>query len=292
MKIAVTGSNGQLGCELCRRLGANAIPLALPAFDITDRECVFEFMETERPQIVINCAAYTLVDQAENEAELCRRINTEAVRFWADACKQINSMLVQISTDYVFGGSDRRVPYTEMDSPAPLCVYGRTKRDGELAALTAERSLVVRTCGLYGHTPRKTNFVKTMLRLAADRDRLRVVNDQQCTPSYVPHVAEGIMALIDKQATGIYHLVNSGSTTWYGFALEIFRQSNIDVSVVPITTAEFAARARRPAYSVLDTSKYRALGGPPMPAWECGLAEYFAARPIGVCLEAAEKTPS
>ena len=285
MRIAVTGAYGQLGSELCRLLGADAVPLDIDTLDLTDGPAVEKTLGDLCPAAVINCAAYTQVDRAESEPQQCRAVNATAVEHLARACARLDCPLVQISTDYVFGGHpERTTPYCEDDPPSPQGVYARTKREGEQAAARHVRKhLIVRTCGLYARPAdqRAGNFVKTMLRLGKAGKELRVVADQHCTPSYVPHVARAVLFLLGVPSGppapwGIYHVVNRGATTWYEFAAEIFRQAGIDVSLRPITTAEYGAAAPRPAYSVLDTTKYHALGGPAMPTWRDALEEYFA----------------
>ena len=309
MPILVTGAHGQLGGELCRQLGDDAVGLDIDGLDLTDGPAVLAAMRRLRPTAVINCAAYTQVDRAETEPGRCRAVNATAVEHLARACGELDCPLVQISTDYVFGGEAGERGYREDDPPAPQGVYAKTKVEGELAAARHAKHLIVRTCGLYARPSdeRAGNFVKTMLRLGASGKPLRVVADQHCTPSYVPHVAQAVLFLLDTKGTapdagaisgnlrtlpasgpvpvsfvpvraswGIYHVTNRGQTTWYDFAEEIFRLAKMDASLQPITTAEYAAAAPRPAYSVLDTTAYHRLGGPAMPAWQAALAEYFA----------------
>ena len=286
MKIAVTGAYGQLGGELCRRLGADAVPLEIDTLDLTDGPAVISALLELKPDAVINCAAYTQVDQAENEVEACRAVNVTAVENLARACGKLECPLVQISTDYVFhGGPDRTTPFGEGEFPSPEGVYARTKLDGERAAARHAAHLIVRTCGLYARPTddRAENFVKTMLRLGRSGSELRVVADQRCTPSYVPHVAEAVLFLLEATRSGatrwgVFHVTNRGATTWYEFAGEIFRQAGIEVSLTPITTADYGAATVRPAYSVLDTTAYHRLGGPAMPTWQSALAAYFAER--------------
>lgn len=279
MNIAVTGAGGQLGGELCRRLGERAISLDLPQFDLTDRDKTIQTLLDLRPGAVINTAAYTLVDRAEQEADRCRRINAEGVAHLAEACRRLDVPLVQISTDYVFGRDlNRSTPYREDDAVGPLGVYAQTKLEGEAQAAAWHKHIIVRTCGLYGRRGPQTaasNFVDTMLRLGREGKPLRIVDDQYCTPSYVPHVAQALLFLVEAGHFGTYHVVNRGSTTWHGFASEIFRQSDLQVEITRITTAEYGAPAPRPLYAVLDTNKYHALGGPAMPTWQNALAEYL-----------------
>jgi len=284
MKIIVTGAYGQLGRELCRELRSQAVPLEIDTLDLTDGPAVHLTLVRLKPDAVINCAAYTQVDQAESEPERCRAVNVTAVEHLARACGELDCPLVQISTDYVFDGPpERTIPYREDDLPSPQGVYARTKLEGERAAARGAKHLIVRTCGLYAHpTDRQAkNFVRTMLRLGARGRKLRVVSDQHCTPSYVPHVARAVLFLAGTEGSepapwGVYHVTNRGATTWYEFAVEIFRQSGMEVSLEPIRTAEYGSAAPRPAYSVLDTTAYHRLGGPAMPDWKQALAEYFA----------------
>jgi dTDP-4-dehydrorhamnose reductase len=294
-----------LGGELCRQLAVRAIPVDIDTLDLCDGRAVAARVRQLRPSAVINCAAYTQVDKAETEPEKCRAVNAIAVEHLARACGELDCPLVQISTDYVFGATrpDPR-PWTEQDPPSPQGVYARTKFEGERAAAGHPKHLIVRTCGLYARPsdPRAANFVKTMLRLGAARPKgdypnsrrsengtvplepreIRVVADQHCTPTYVPHLARAILFLLDHGGTsvpwGAYHVTNTGDTTWHDFAVEIFRLARMPVTVHPITTADYAAPAPRPSYSLLDTTAYHRLAGPPMPDWRSALVEYFAER--------------
>jgi dTDP-4-dehydrorhamnose reductase len=283
MKIVITGAYGQLGGELCRQLGNAAIPTDVDTLDLTNGQAVFERMIVQKPDAIINCAAYTQVDKAETEPEKCRAVNATAVENLARACKYLDCPMVQISTDYVFGATTPTPrPWRENDPTAPQGVYARTKLEGELMAARHAKHLVVRTCGLYAPPSdlRAVNFVRTMLRLGASRKELRIVNDQHCTPTYVPHLAKAIVFLLqaaskDAAPWGIYHVTNTGEATWAEFAAEIFRLAKLPVTIHPITTAEYGAPAERPSYSVLDTSAYHRLGCPRMPDWREALAEYF-----------------
>jgi dTDP-4-dehydrorhamnose reductase len=284
MRIAVTGAYGQLGGELCRQLGARAIALDVDTLDFSNAAAVADAFLRLKPDAVINCAAYTQVDRAESEPEICRAINATAVERIAEACGKLDCPLVQISTDYVFGAAPSQPrPWREEDLPSPQGVYARTKLEGEQAAARHAKHIIVRTCGLYARPsdPRAKNFVKTMLRLGRERSELRVVADQCCTPTYVPHLARAILWLAGTAngrfaPWGLYHVTDGGQTTWHEFAQEIFRLAKMDVTVCPITTAEYGAAAARPPYSVLDTARYHRLGGPAMPDWQSSLAEYIA----------------
>jgi len=284
MKIAVTGAYGQLGSELCRQLGDAAIPLDIDTLDLTDEAATIAQMAALKPSAVINCAAYTQVDKAENDWERCRTINALAVEHLVRACGMLDCPLVQISTDYVFGAV-RAVPrsWCESDPPSPQGVYAKTKLEGEQAAAGCVKHLIVRTCGLYARPAdaKAANFVRTMLRLGAERAELQIVGDQYCTPTYVPHMARAVLFLVGAAngrpaPWGTYHVTNSGETTWSEFAAEIFHLAGMQVAIHSITSAEYGARAARPSYSVLDTTAYHRLGGPAMPSWKAALAEYFA----------------
>lgn len=279
-RVAVTGSEGQLGGEICRQLGRRATGLTRSDCDLSRPEEISRVLRAAQPSAVINCAAYTAVDRAEEEPDLCRAVNTTAVGQLAKECRELDCPLVQISSDYVFGGSAARTtPYRESDPVGPQGVYAISKRDAEVQTAACPKHLIVRTCGLYC-PPRgpaqNPNFVATILRLAEQRPYLKIVDDQRCTPSYVLHVAEAIVFLLDLGAKGTFHVVNSGSATWFEFAAEILRHAGKTTPIHPITTAQFGAPAPRPAYSVLDTAKYHRLGGPALPDWQEGLAAYFA----------------
>jgi dTDP-4-dehydrorhamnose reductase len=284
MKIVVTGAYGQLGGEICRQLGATAIPTDVDTLDLTNGQAVFERMIVLKPDAIINCAAYTQVDKAEAEPEKCRAVNATAVENLARASKYLDCPMVQISTDYVFGAvMPNPRPWREDDPTAPQGVYAQTKLEGEQIVARHAKHLIVRTCGLYAQPSdlRAVNFVRTMLRLGASRPELRIVSDQHCTPTYVPHLAKAIRFLLeaapqDRAPWGVYHVTNTGEATWAEFAAEIFRLANLSVTIHPITTTEYGAPAARPSYSVLDTSAYHRLAGPRMPDWRAALAEYFS----------------
>ncbi|MFZ5830369.1 MAG: dTDP-4-dehydrorhamnose reductase [Planctomycetota bacterium] len=281
-QILVTGAAGQLGKELCLHLGERALGVDVAEIDLCDSPALRAALADIRPSAVVNCAAYTAVDKAESEPDLCRAVNTGAVAVLAAECRELEVPLVQISTDYVFGDPGPRRPWRENDPPSPRGAYATTKLEGEQVARRCPRHLIVRTCGLYARPTdeQAKNFVRTMLRLGSGGKPLKVVDDQHCTPSYVPHVARAIVFLLQAAESGrarwgTYHVTNDGETTWFEFAAEIFRIAKLDVVLERITTAEYGAPAPRPAYSVLSTSNYRALGGPPLPDWRDALTEYF-----------------
>lgn len=278
-RVLITGGDGQLGQALCRQFGPQALCCGRQTLDVTSRDQVTQLVERERPDVVVNCAAYTNVDQAERDVAPCMAVNSTGTAILAEACRNGSALLVQISTDYVFGrDTARRTPYLETDAPAPLSVYGRSKLEGERHVTLCPRHLILRTCGLYGHSTKGQNFVAKILQLARMRDSLGVVDDQQCTPTYVEHLAACIPFLTAHAPSGIYHLVSGGDTNWYEFASEILDLSQQHVRLERLTSAQFGARAQRPPYSVLDTSKYRSLGGPVMPHWKDALREFLLSR--------------
>jgi dTDP-4-dehydrorhamnose reductase len=260
-----------LGTELCRLLGDRAIPVTRSELDLRSLETISDFIRSMRPGAVINAAAYTKVDRAESEPEVCRAVNALAVREVAKACGRLDCPLVQVSTDYVYGSAaTRRVPYSEDDPPGPVNAYGHTKLAGEEFAAGHPRHYIVRTCGLYvaptAERPHQ-NFVASMLRLASDCMTIKIVNDQFCTPSYVPHVARAIQFLLSTESYGTYHITQRGAATWFEFASELVAALSLPVTIQAVLSGEYPTPARRPAYSVLDCAKYEALGGPRMPHW-------------------------
>jgi len=276
--MLVTGSRGQLGRALAR-VAAEApfelIGFDLPELDITDDAAVRATARAVRPDVVVNCAAFTSVDAAENDEPGALAVNGTAVNHLAAAANEVSAPLVQISTDYIFDGTSQR-PYREGDAPRPLNAYGRTKLAGERAAAAAARRLVVRTAWLFGEGG--PNFVETIRRrLAAGERHLEVVDDQRGCPTYARDLAEAMVGLVTAGATGIVHVVNDGDTTWCEFAREIVRQLGLDVEVQPITTRQAGRPAPRPLYSVLDTSRLRTLLGRRLPPWRNALARYLRA---------------
>jgi dTDP-4-dehydrorhamnose reductase len=283
VKYAVLGSAGQLGRDLCALLPGEVVPLTRSDADLTCPEALHRRLREIQPGAVVNCAAYNFVDRAEAEPDAAFAVNAAGVRALAGVCRDLGAFLVHFSTDYVFGADEsRRAPYTEDDEPGPVSVYGRSKLEGEKAVrASGAEHLIVRTCGLYGvwgSGGKGGNFVETMLRLAREGKPLRVVDDQICTPSYCPDVARAVVALLGTEARGTFHATNGGSCSWYEFARAIFKLAGMQVDVAPITSAEYGAAARRPAYSVLDCSAYHRLGLPLLRPWRDALAAYLAER--------------
>ncbi|HMC64913.1 MAG TPA: dTDP-4-dehydrorhamnose reductase [Gemmataceae bacterium] len=286
MRYAVLGAAGQLGRALCPRLPGDVVPLNRQQIDLTRPEMVRSALGELRPDIVINCAAYNLVNQAESELEVAFAVNAWGVRALAQACAERDCALVHFSTNYVFGlDSDRETPYRETDAPGPVNVYGLSKLAGEyLVRALCPRHYVIRTCGLYGlrgSGGKGGNFVETMLRSAGEGKALPVVDDQVCTPSYAVDVADATVALLQSGRYGLYHVTNAGSCSWYEFARQIFQMAGINGNLSRVTSAEYAAAARRPAYSVLAPEALRAVGLPLLRAWPDALAAYLEERQCG-----------
>lgn len=280
MRIAIIGARGQLGSELVRLLGDDAIPIGRDQADLAFPDTLRPVLQETQPDAVINCAAFTQVDRAEEAPEIAYTINAFAVREMARWCQTRNRLLVQISTDHVFGrDTSRQTPYTESDTPGPINTYGQSKLLGEQEASSlCSRHLIVRTCGLYGRYGqggKGTNFVETMLRLGTSGKAIRVVDDQLCAPTPAGCLASSLISLINSGARGLVHLTSQGDCTWYEFARTIFNLAGMSVDLLPITTSEFGARAPRPTYSVLTSEKG---AGPLLPWWQDGLAAYLKAR--------------
>jgi dTDP-4-dehydrorhamnose reductase len=280
--IALLGSGGQLGRDLAPLL-PDVVPLTRKDADLTNSAAVGDLLRRLRPRVVVNCAAFNFVDKAESEPESAFAVNAWAVRELAKVCRDIDAMLVHISSDYVFGlDTGRDTPLRESNPPGPVSVYGLSKLAGEyLVRSIVPRHLVVRTCGLYGvwgSGGKGGNFVETMLRLAGQGKPIRVVSDQRCTPSYTKDVAAALAELVRTDASGVVHVTNAGECSWYVFAVEIFRLAGVSADVRPIPSTEFGAAARRPAYSVL-TSDVLANHGVPKPrSWKEALAAYLVER--------------
>jgi dTDP-4-dehydrorhamnose reductase len=247
----------------------------MDTLDITDREAVFEWIGPAGPRAVINCAAFTAVDECETRENEAMATNATAVGTLANACNETGACLIQVSTDYVFDGRGTR-PYREDDPVDPQSAYGRTKLRGEEIARTAESHLVARTAWLYGHGGK--HFVGAIQgQIEGGNTQLRVVADQVGSPTFCDDLAGALLDLLDAQATGTVHVVNNGTTSWHGFACEIARQLGSSATIDPVTTEEFPRPAPRPSYSVLDTRRLESLIGRAMPSWQDALARYLEA---------------
>ncbi len=285
MKVLILGGEGQLGTELQVSLRGSSIACGRNDVDITSRESFLHQLDKTAVDVVINAAAYNLVDQAEDEPDAAYRINALGPRNLALECAVRNLPLVHISSDYVFGQDASDDPWKETDTPGPVSAYGTSKLAGEYFVRSlSEKHFVIRTCGLYGHAARtgtgKGNFVETMLRLGSERDELRVVNDQHCTPTSVKDLATAICDLIQTDSYGLYHCTNVGDCTWAKLAIEIFQYSKLDVCVSPIPSSEYPTKAKRPKQSLLDCTKLTAVIGRAMPHWKDALHQYLDERKI------------
>lgn len=289
VNILVTGSNGQLGSEI-RALSGNFpffsfIFTDFEELDITDKTKVDRFIAENEPDVIINCAGYTAVDKAEEEPEKAMWLNRDAVSNLAGAADKFDCYLVHISTDFVFDGESTQ-PYREEDIPCPMSVYGLSKLDGEEAMMAClQKGLIIRTSWLYssfGH-----NFVKTILKKSAEYGRLDVVNDQFGSPTYARDLAGIILQILPMVMTSnqfeLFHYANEGSCSWYEFAKEIIAQAAIDCQVNPVKTGHYPAKAKRPAYSVLDSSAIKERFGLIIPQWQQSLK---------ACLNMINEVPS
>jgi dTDP-4-dehydrorhamnose reductase len=281
MRVLITGSNGQLGSEI-KELATNYKKLDfvfkdLPDLDICDFEVLQAFIIDRKINAVINCAAYTAVDKAEEDAEIAEQVNYEGVLNIVNALQTVNGKLIHISTDYVFDG-DHFLPYKESDSVSPIGVYGETKREGELVVLNSDiEAIVIRTSWLY--SAYGNNFVKTMLRLGNEKEKLNVIFDQVGTPTYAGDLAIVCLEIlsnknsrIDKKGN-LYHFSNEGVASWYDFAVEILKIGNIDCKVFPIETKDHPTLAKRPHYSVLNKAKIKNDFGLEIPYWRDSLVK-------------------
>ena len=275
--ILITGANGQLGNEM-RVLSAEYPEYAyfftdVAELDICDEQAVMEFVQANDIHVIVNCAAYTAVDKAEENVELCTKLNADAVGYLAKAAEACGAEFIQISTDYVFDGT-AHVPYRESASTCPNSVYGHTKLAGEQNALAlCSRSMVIRTAWLYSTFG--NNFVKTMIRLGRERDSLGVIFDQVGTPTYARDLARAIFVAIRQGVVpGVYHFSNEGVCSWYDFTKAIHRLAGIiHCKVKPLHTEEYPTLAKRPHYSVLDKTKIKKIYNTEVPYWEDSLKE-------------------
>lgn len=270
MKVLVTGSGGQLGLELSELLphrGHEIVAVSRSGLDIADFEAVGRTLKEHAPDLVINAAAYTNVDGCETETELSYRSNALGPRNLAQACERHGCALLHVSTNYVFDGRGER-PYEPFDPPNPISAYGRGKLAGEeYVRDLSRRWYVVRSAGVYGQG---RNFVRTMLRVAGERDSLKVKDDEYISPTYARDLADAVIGIAERGEYGLYHTTNSGSCSWYEFTREIFRLVGVETEVIPIPGSEYPLPAARPANGVLSS-----LGSPELRHWRDALADYL-----------------
>jgi len=276
LKILVTGATGQLGHDVCHVLlmrGIEHIGVGSADFDITSKESTRAFIENYQPDAVVHCAAYTKVDRAEDEEELCMRVNAEGTRNIALACRTCGAKMIYISTDYVFPGTGN-TPWETDDPTGPLNVYGRSKLAGEeVVRELLEKYFIVRTSWVIG--AHGNNFVKTMLRLAETHDRLRVVVDQIGSPTFTADLAPLLCDMLETKKYGIYHATNEGFCSWAALAEAVFRIAGKDVTVHPVSTEEYAAKAQRPKNSRLSKVSLDENGFKRLPDWKDSLAGFL-----------------
>ena len=276
MRVLVTGVKGQLGHDVMNELekrGYEGIGVDVEEMDITDRETVERVMREVHPDKVVHCAAWTSVDDAEDKVELCRKINAYGTENIARMCKELSAPMIYLSTDYVFDGEGTR-PWEPDDERHPLNVYGQTKYEGELAVEKyLDAYFIVRIAWVFGVNGK--NFIKTMLRLSETHDTITVVDDQVGSPTYTYDLARLLVDMLETEKYGRYHATNEGLCSWYEFAKEIFRQAGREVKVIPVSSEEYPAKAKRPHNSRMNKDKLREMGFAPLPAWEDALSRYL-----------------
>jgi len=284
-KIVVLGAAGQLGVELVAQLRARGEMVTAwdkPELDITDPAATERALGGLSPDLVINAAAYNMVDVAEKEPLAAFQVNALAVRNIAVVCRQLDAPFVHYSTDYVFDGTAGR-PYTEQDLPHPLGAYAVSKLAGEIYAQAyLEEPLIIRTSGVFGPaglSTAKGNFVETMLRLARSAQPIRVTRDSVASPAYAPALAARTLALLDRNATGVFHVGGGTPVSWFDFARLIFEAAGLNPQLQAADSREYRTAARRPKFSALSNAKMEALGIDPMPSMKEALADYFRKRP-------------
>jgi dTDP-4-dehydrorhamnose reductase len=289
MKLVVTGAGGMLGSDVvavAQRMSHEVVALGHDDLDVTDPARVERLIVRERPGAVINCAAWTDVDGAETSEHEAELVNGEGAGFVADAAAKARAKVLYVSTDYVFDGA-KRGPYTEIDDTNPINAYGRSKLAGERAtALVNGRSFIVRTSWLFG--TEGANFVEEMLRLGRQGGPVVVVHDQAGSPTFTGHLAAGLLRLLDSSSYGIHHMSGGGSCSWYEFANEIFRQSEVVTRVMAATTEMMSTGAPRPANSVLGSGRNTPIT---LPDWQRGLSDYLARREQLAALSEQEEQP-
>lgn len=277
MKVLVTGVKGQLGYDVVRELekrGHTAVGVDIDEMDITDAVAVERVLTETQPEAVIHCSAFTAVDRAEDETELCRRVNVEGTENIAKICKNLDCKMLYLSTDYIFSGDGER-PWEPDDEASPLNAYGQSKYDGELALKKyVEKYFIVRISWVFGING--NNFIKTMLRLGRENGAVKVVDDQIGSPTYTYDLSRLLVDMIESDRYGAYHATNEGICSWYEFAKEIFRAAGMnDVSVTPVKSGEFPVKAKRPKNSRMSKEKLVANGFTLLPAWQDAVVRYM-----------------
>ena len=276
MRVLVTGVKGQLGYDVvneCKKQGIDPVGVDIEEMDITDEAAVRKVITESNVEAVIHCAAYTAVDAAEDNVDLCRKVNAGGTENIAKVCKELNLKMMYISTDYVFDGQGER-PWQPDDERHPLNVYGQTKCEGEYAVEKyLDKYFIVRIAWVFGVNGK--NFIKTMLRLGKERGAVSVVNDQIGSPTYTFDLAVLLVDMIQTEKYGRYHATNEGLCSWYEFACEIFQQAGMDVKVTPVSSDQFPAKAKRPSNSRMSKDKLEGNGFNRLPTWQDALSRYL-----------------
>lgn len=275
MKVLVTGVKGQLGYDIvneCQKRQMEAIGVDIDEMDITNAQQVNSVIKKANVDAVIHCAAWTAVDKAEDEVELCRKVNRDGTDNIAKVCKELNIPMMYFSTDYVFNGLGEE-PWNEYDHREPLNIYGQTKYEGELIVEKLPKHFIIRISWVFGLNG--NNFIKTMLRLGKERGEVSVVNDQIGSPTYTYDLAKLCVDMILTEEYGTYHATNEGICSWYEFACEIFKQAEMDVKVNPVDSNAFPAKAKRPSNSRMNKTELDKHGFKRLPTWQDALSRYL-----------------
>lgn len=277
MKVLVTGVKGQLGYDVVRELqsrGHGAIGVDIEEMDITDETAVSRVMEETAPEAVIHCSAFTAVDRAEEEQELCYKVNVQGTENIAKMCQKLGCKMLYLSTDYIFSGEGQR-PWEPEDTPSPLNAYGQSKYQGEVALRQyVDKYFIVRISWVFGING--NNFIKTMLRLGKENGAVKVVDDQIGSPTYTFDLAKLLVDMIETEHYGAYHATNEGICSWYEFAKEIFQEANMkEVTVTPVSSEEFPVKAKRPKNSRMSKEKLVQNGFSLLPSWQDAVKRYI-----------------
>lgn len=275
MKLLVTGVKGQLGYDVVNeayKRGIQAVGVDIDEMDITNAEQVDQVIKRGEYDAVVHCAAWTAVDKAEDMPDACRKVNAEGTRNIANVCKELDIPMMYFSTDYVFDGQGT-TPWSEYDERHPLNVYGQTKYEGELSVENLKKHFIIRIAWVFGKNG--SNFIKTMLRLGKEKGEVSVVDDQIGSPTYTYDLAKLVIDMIQSDKYGTYHATNEGSCSWYEFACEIFKQSDMDVKVNPVDSKAFPAKAERPKNSRMNKNELDKNGFHQLPTWQDALSRYL-----------------
>lgn len=275
MKILVTGVKGQLGYDVvneAQKRNISAVGVDIDEMDITNKQQVNDVIKAGKYDAVVHCAAWTAVDKAEDMVEVCRKVNAEGTENIARVCEELDIPMMYFSTDYVFDG-EGTTPWSEYDERHPLNVYGQTKYEGELIVEKLKKHFIIRIAWVFGKNG--NNFIKTMLRLGKERGAVSVVSDQVGSPTYTYDLARLVVDMIQTDQYGTYHATNEGICSWYEFACEIFKQAGMDVSVTPVSSTEFPAKAKRPSNSRMNKGELDKHGFDRLPTWQDALGRYL-----------------